>query len=308
MTAADLPALHAGARAAGAYCMARTATRQDTEIARALDMGADGIIVPYVNSRQAAEQVVAAGRFPPAGQRSLDPYVPGTGYGLTHANPTGTDNARTALIVMIEGADGGAAADQIADVADIDAIFIGPIDLAGYLGFPREPEHPEIVAHVGRHPPAHNPSEQPRYAGGHLRTHCRGSPPVARPGEALVVTSADAAIAGTAFTATHAALAGTRTPGPRGRQGHANPLTPNTLASPRPCKPVVAVSVRDCRDEHQDRHMSNEPEPRLRATRWKRGQAGLGLVLGRRRRKRSRSTRSAWASDSPPRNLPARAR
>lgn len=212
MTAADLPALHAGARSAGAYCIARTATRQETDIARALDMGADGVIVPHVDSRQAAEQVAAAGRFPPAGERSLNPYVAGTGYGLHHANPTSTANAQVALVVMIEGADALAAADQIADVAEIDAIFIGPVDLAGSLGYPGNPEHPEVIAAIRQLI---------------ARLTSRGKPigiyaPTAEAarrwldqGAALVVTSADAAMAGSAFTAMHAAIAGSQTPAPQ---------------------------------------------------------------------------------------------
>jgi 2-keto-3-deoxy-L-rhamnonate aldolase RhmA len=142
----DLPSLHAAARAAGAYSLARVATDRPIDISRALDMGVDGIIVPHVGSRQAAEKVASAGRFPPAGERSLNPYVRGVGYGLSGEDATGPANERSALIAMIEGADALSAVDEIAAVQEIDTLFFGPVDLAGSLGFPAMPEHPEVVA------------------------------------------------------------------------------------------------------------------------------------------------------------------
>jgi 2-keto-3-deoxy-L-rhamnonate aldolase RhmA len=148
MAVEDLPGLHAAARAAGAYSLARIASSRPVEISRALDMGVDGVIVPHVGSRQAAEQVATAGRFPPAGARSLNPYVRGVGYGLRTGDQTGEANERSALIVMIEGDDALGAVDEIAAVPEIDALFVGPIDLAGSLGFPGQPEHPDVIATI----------------------------------------------------------------------------------------------------------------------------------------------------------------
>lgn len=148
MATEDLSVLHAAAQAAGAYSLARIASERPVEISRALDMGVDGVIVPHVGSRQAAEQVAAAGRFPPAGERSLNPYVRGVGYGLAGTDQTGAANDRAALIVMIEGAGALGAVDEISGVPEIDALFIGPIDLAGSLGFPGQPEHPDVIAAI----------------------------------------------------------------------------------------------------------------------------------------------------------------
>jgi 2-keto-3-deoxy-L-rhamnonate aldolase RhmA len=148
MTIEDLPVLHAAARAAGAYSLARVASKRPIEISRALDMGVDGVIVPHVGSRQAAERVAAAGRFPPDGERSLNPYARGVGYGLAAGDQTHQANNRSALIVMIEGADALGAVYEIAAVPEIDALFVGPIDLAGSLGFPGQPEHPDVIAAI----------------------------------------------------------------------------------------------------------------------------------------------------------------
>jgi 2-keto-3-deoxy-L-rhamnonate aldolase RhmA len=149
MAVEDLPVLHAAARAAGAYSLARIASERPVEISRALDMGVDGVIVPHVASRAAAEQLAAAGRFPPAGERSLNPYVRGVGYGLHGDYQTGPANERSALVAMIEGTDALGAVDEIAAVAELDALFFGPVDLAGALGFPGQPEHQQVIATIG---------------------------------------------------------------------------------------------------------------------------------------------------------------
>ncbi|HTW99525.1 MAG TPA: aldolase/citrate lyase family protein [Acidimicrobiales bacterium] len=144
----ELPQLCAAGSSAGIMTLARLATGGESEIARALDMGVDGIIVPHVSSPAIAAQVAAAGRFPPSGSRSLNPYVRGLRYGRQRSGALAEADARTALVVMIEGADAVGAIDEIGDVPGIDALFVGPVDLAGTLGFPGEPERPEVVALV----------------------------------------------------------------------------------------------------------------------------------------------------------------
>ena len=142
----DLVPLCAAAKAGGAFAIARIASHREIEIARALDMGVDGIIVPHVSSIATANSLVDAGRFPPIGTRSLNPFVRGLGYAGTSSNDLRVANASTALVAMIEGTDALTYASEIGGIDEIDALFIGPVDLAGALGFPGEPEHPEVVA------------------------------------------------------------------------------------------------------------------------------------------------------------------
>lgn len=142
----DLPPLCAAASAKGIVAIARIGSHADIEVSRALDMGVDGVIVPHVSSPAAAHAVADAGRFPPAGARSLNPYVRGLAYNGTSFSALSEANSRTALVAMIEGTDALQAAHEIGDVQDIDALFLGPVDLAGALGFPGDPEHPEVLA------------------------------------------------------------------------------------------------------------------------------------------------------------------
>ena len=144
----DLPPLVAAGHGAGAFVLARLGERSPAVIGAVLDTGVDGIVLPHVSSAEDARAAVDAGRFPPEGSRSLNPYVRGAGY-------TGGDdftrraNDGVAILVMVEGRDGVDALDAIAAVSGIDAVFVGPVDLSASLGLTGQPEHPHVVTAVG---------------------------------------------------------------------------------------------------------------------------------------------------------------
>jgi 4-hydroxy-2-oxoheptanedioate aldolase len=145
MTIADLPVLSAAARGSGIYALARVRDGSPSEIGAFLDAGVDGVLVPHVSTAEQAASVVSAGRFPPAGERSLNPYVRGTRYGTDGDAGRDLANARSAVIVMVEGAEGLANLEAIGDTEDLDGVFIGPVDLSAALGVPGQPEHPKVV-------------------------------------------------------------------------------------------------------------------------------------------------------------------
>ncbi|MBO6783017.1 MAG: 2,4-dihydroxyhept-2-ene-1,7-dioic acid aldolase [Alphaproteobacteria bacterium] len=103
---------------------------------RALDAGAFGIICPMVNNRDDAERFVAACRYPPVGVRSNGAYrgmiVGGPGY-------LDTANDEIATFAMIETREGMANLKEIAETPGLDALYIGPTDLAFSHGHP--PKH-----------------------------------------------------------------------------------------------------------------------------------------------------------------------
>jgi 2-keto-3-deoxy-L-rhamnonate aldolase RhmA len=148
ITAADLPALAAAARGSGMYAIARVRDGGGPEIGNALDAGVDGVLVPHVSTAGQAQGVVAAGRFPPVGDRSLNPYVRGTRYGADGERARELADARSALIVMVEGAEGLTNLEAISETPELDAIFVGPVDLSASLGVPGQPEHPKVVETV----------------------------------------------------------------------------------------------------------------------------------------------------------------
>jgi 4-hydroxy-2-oxoheptanedioate aldolase len=97
---------------------------------KALDAGAEGMIVPMVNSRADAERAVAGTRYPPLGVRSFGPVRSGMVVG---ADPDEV-NREVLCIVMIETAEAVDRADQICSTPGVDGIYIGPADLAISLG------------------------------------------------------------------------------------------------------------------------------------------------------------------------------
>ncbi|ROT38300.1 Phosphoenolpyruvate/pyruvate domain-containing protein [Sodiomyces alkalinus F11] len=103
----------------------------------ALDSGANGIVVPMIQSREQAEAVVSHARYPPAGQRSFGPfYAPyanlaGDGTLTGYAAETAKD---VSVILMIESAAGVENAEGIMSTPGISGIFVGPVDLRLSLG------------------------------------------------------------------------------------------------------------------------------------------------------------------------------
>lgn len=95
-------------------------------IGRALDLGADGVIVPMVNSADEAARAVAACRYPPAGGRSWGPLLGG------YTDPGATPAAICS--VMVETGDALVAVDELVATPGVDEIFVGPFDLALALG------------------------------------------------------------------------------------------------------------------------------------------------------------------------------
>lgn len=117
---------------------------------RVLDLGAQNLVVPMVSSAAQAEEVVAAVRYPPKGVRGVGSALARSarwnrvdGY-LAHADE------HVSLTVQVETGEAVRAAAEIAAVEGVDAVFVGPSDLAASLGHLGNQEHPEVVAKVLR--------------------------------------------------------------------------------------------------------------------------------------------------------------
>lgn len=120
---------------AGISGLIRVPSRESSLIARALDVGASGVIVPHVNSESEAREAVNAARFPPVGHRSISGPNALSGYTpVPAADLTAVLESRTVVAVMIETPEAVAAADAIASVEGIDMILIGTSDLTAEMG------------------------------------------------------------------------------------------------------------------------------------------------------------------------------
>lgn len=96
------------------------------QIARVLDWGAKGIMVPHVESAETAREIVRAAYYAPRGRRGLSRTVRTHGYGLTFA--TDAESAPR-IMAQIESVEGVKNVDAIAAVDGVDVLFVGPADL-----------------------------------------------------------------------------------------------------------------------------------------------------------------------------------
>jgi 4-hydroxy-2-oxoheptanedioate aldolase len=101
-------------------------------IERALDCGAEAVIVPMVNSAAEAAAAVAHCRYPPAGDRSYGPIRSE----LVIGPAPRVANEEVACLVMIETAAAVEAVEEICATPGVDGVYIGPVDLAISLGQP----------------------------------------------------------------------------------------------------------------------------------------------------------------------------
>lgn len=132
--------------AGGVPSFVRVPWNEPGTIMKALDAGAAGVIIPMVNSVREAETAVGACRYPPDGFRSMGPI---------RARVVNSDWRNPMCVVMIETVEAVGEIDEILAVPGIDAVFIGPNDLAVSAGVDssyegRHPEHRRLIERVAR--------------------------------------------------------------------------------------------------------------------------------------------------------------
>jgi 4-hydroxy-2-oxoheptanedioate aldolase len=108
------------------------ANRHD-HIKRVLDNGAMGVVVPMVNSRAEAEAAVSAMLYPPWGTRSVGGSLPPLNFGTTAPDYFAHANEELLVVLQCEHITAVENADAIFSVPGIDAIFVGPNDLAASM-------------------------------------------------------------------------------------------------------------------------------------------------------------------------------
>ncbi|BBU53755.1 2,4-dihydroxyhept-2-ene-1,7-dioic acid aldolase [Mameliella alba] len=127
--------------------LARPASLNAPEMKRLLDIGAQTLVVPYVQNAEEAAEAAAAVAYPPAGIRGVAGMTRASSFGRI-ADYHATARDELCLIVQVETVEAMAQIEAIAAVPGIDGIFIGPADLAASMGYPGKPTHPEVQAAV----------------------------------------------------------------------------------------------------------------------------------------------------------------
>lgn len=134
-----------GLNGSGTSPFVRVRSNDALDIRRALDIGAEGIIVPLVHTAEEAKKAVSYCKYPPEGIR---------GYAFCRANDWGDDfdgyvktaNDRTMVFVMAESREAVENIDEILNVSGIDGVFIGPYDMSASYGVVGQTDHPLVRA------------------------------------------------------------------------------------------------------------------------------------------------------------------
>lgn len=127
----------------------RPAANDPVLIKRLLDLGAQTLLIPYVQTVAEAEAAVAAIRYAPRGMRGVATFTRASLFGQV-TNYVATAEEELCLLLQIETAE---AVDRIAEIAAVDGVdglFIGPADLSASMGLGGDLQHPAVVAMIER--------------------------------------------------------------------------------------------------------------------------------------------------------------
>jgi 4-hydroxy-2-oxoheptanedioate aldolase len=131
--------------AVGITPIVRVPGKEHFHATRLLDSGAQGIVVPHVDTVEEAQRAVAYCKYPPKGHRSAMGTLPQFGYqGVPVGEATKAANEETLVIVMVESPEAIARIDDIAAVPGIDSVLIGTNDLCAELGIPGKFDDPKV--------------------------------------------------------------------------------------------------------------------------------------------------------------------
>lgn len=118
-------------------------------VKKALDSGAEGVIIPHVDSAEQAARAVRWGTYPPAGGRSVG-FTRANLYGRRFDEYLATANAETVVIAQVEHIDGVKNIEAIAAVPGVAGVLVGPFDLSASLNKTGRLDDPEVRAAIDR--------------------------------------------------------------------------------------------------------------------------------------------------------------
>lgn len=137
-------------QAAAAYpvsSVVRAAWNDAVLVKRFLDVGAQTLLLPFVQDADEARAAVAAVRYPPRGVRGVSTLSRATRFGRVPDYPTRAEE-ELCLLVQVETAEALGEIEAIAAVDGVDGIFIGPSDLAASMGHAGNPGHADVRAAI----------------------------------------------------------------------------------------------------------------------------------------------------------------
>jgi 2-keto-3-deoxy-L-rhamnonate aldolase RhmA len=150
-TEADLLAMLYAVGTTPMSALVRVPTAERIRIGRALDLGAEGVMLPQLQSGDEVRAAVDSLRYPPVGRRGMALRTRGAGMGAHgHADVARVINERVVGIVQIESPGTVRDVDAIAALEPVDVVFVGPADLSHNLGIPGRFDDPTYLDALDR--------------------------------------------------------------------------------------------------------------------------------------------------------------
>lgn len=134
----------AAGQAKGVPVLPRVASHNGEQIRRMLDSGADGVIIPMVNTPEEVQKIVDWCKYPPIGKRGFG-VARAQGYGVCFDEYTTTWNEKSVLIIQIESITAVTNIDKLLDNENVDGVMVGPYDISGSLGIPGKLYDPKVL-------------------------------------------------------------------------------------------------------------------------------------------------------------------
>ncbi|MGN0734502.1 MAG: HpcH/HpaI aldolase/citrate lyase family protein [Anaerovoracaceae bacterium] len=141
--------LMAVAKAAGTTPIVRIPSAAEEHIIHALDSGAEGIIIPGIETVEEAEKIARMTKFAPNGLRGMNGGARAAKHGYTpRADYMADANLNTMTMIMVENLYMVENIDKLGEIENIDGFFIGPADLSQVMGIPGQVNHPDLLKNV----------------------------------------------------------------------------------------------------------------------------------------------------------------
>ena len=146
-TDADLHGQLLAVQATPTCALVRVASSERLRVGRALDFGADGLVIPRLETPEEIADTLRWMRYPPAGIRGVALPNRGGGYfELGHAELAASINDRLLGVFQVESPEAVAAVDSLAAMDGVDVLFVGPADLSHTMGIPGRFDEPAFTA------------------------------------------------------------------------------------------------------------------------------------------------------------------
>jgi len=133
----------------GCTPLIRVPSNDAASILRALETGAHGVVVPHIETPEDAKAVIQATKYVPIGNRGVSVFTRSSGYyAVNQQGRTDKENNQTMVVLLVEGIKGIKNLERIADIGNIDVIYIGTYDLSQALGIPDKVDSKEVIKEV----------------------------------------------------------------------------------------------------------------------------------------------------------------